>query len=190
MKIILASKSPRRKEILSLFTNDFKIIKTDVKENFTDDYNILTNIMSISSKKASSIEVDLDSIIISADTIVLLENKVLGKAGSEEEAFNYLRLLSRKTHQVITAFSIKSKTKTIVDYEITNVSFKDLSDDDINSYIKTGEWKDKAGAYAIQGKGSALVEKINGDYFNVVGLPISKINDYLKVYFTFDLLRS
>lgn len=190
MKIILASKSPRRREILSLFTNNFEIIKTEVIENFNDNYDILTNIMAISRKKASSIKTDLDSIIISADTIVLLDNKVLGKAGSAEEAFKDLSLLSGKTHQVITAFSIKSKTKTIVDYEITKVSFKDLSDDDINSYIKTGEWEDKAGAYAIQGKGSALVEKISGDYFNVVGLPISKINDYLKVYFTFDLLRS
>lgn len=190
MKIILASKSPRRKEILKLFTDEFTVIKTQVDEIFNYDYDTLTNSMSISRKKAASIDCNEDSLVISADTIVLSEDKVLGKAASSEEAFKELEQLSGKTHQVITAFTIKSKNKTVVDYEITKVTFKNLTYEDIWAYINTGEWKDKAGSYAIQGKGSTLIKNINGDYFNVVGLPISKINDYLKNYFNVDLLRS
>lgn len=190
MKIILASKSPRRKEILKLFIDDFEIIKTQVDETFNYDYDIITNSMSISRKKAASLELDPNSIVISADTIVLCNKKVLGKAMSSELAFKELKELSGKTHQVLTSFSIKSKTKTVVDYEITNVTFKNLTDEDLWSYINTGEWEDKAGSYAIQGKGSALIKSIKGDYFNVVGLPISKIKDYLKNYFNLDLLRS
>ena len=190
MKIILASKSPRRKEILRLFTDEFTVIKTEIDETFNYDYDTLTNSMSISRKKAASIECDYDSLVISADTIVFSDNKVLGKAAFPEESFKELEQLSGKTHQVITAFAIKSKDKTVVDYEITNVTFKSLTNEDIWAYINTGEWEDKAGSYAIQGKGSTLIKNINGDYFNVVGLPISKINDYLKKYFKADLLRS
>lgn len=189
MKILLASKSPRRREILKTFTDDFEVVKTDVDESFNENFDVVTNIMALSKKKAASLDLDDEEIAISADTSVIIGDKILGKAGSREEAFDQLKSLSGKTHQVITAFTLRSKTKMVVDYVSTEVVFKDFSDDEINAYLDTGEWEDKAGSYAIQGKGTALVDQIHGDFLNVVGLPISKIYDYLKLYFDLDLLR-
>lgn len=189
MKIILASKSPRRREILKIFTDDFEIVKTDVDESFNNNFDPLTNIMSLSKKKAASIELDDDSLVISADTTVFVGDKIYGKAETRQQAFEQLKSLSAKTHSVVTGFTIRSNKKTIVDYQTTKVSFKTLADKDIDAYLDTMEWKDKAGSYAIQEKAACLIDKIEGDYLNVVGFPITKIYDYLKLYFETDLLR-
>lgn len=121
-------------------------------------------------------------LVISADTIVVLDNTVLGKPKDEIEARKMITSLSGRTHQVITGISLINldNNKKIIDYVISNVKFKNLSEEDINDYIRTKESLDKAGAYGIQGYGALLVEEIQGDYFNIVGLPISRLSDLLK----------
>ena len=123
--------------------------------------------------------------VISADTIVVLDNTVLGKPKDEIEARKMITSLSGRTHQVITGISLINldNNKKIIDYVISNVKFKNLSEEDINDYIRTKESLDKAGAYGIQGYGALLVEEIQGDYFNIVGLPISRLSDLLKKIF-------
>ena len=128
-------------------------------------------------------------LVISADTIVVLDNTVLGKPKDEIEARKMITSLSGRTHQVITGISLINldNNKKIIDYVISNVKFKNLSEEDINDYIRTKESLDKAGAYGIQGYGALLVEEIQGDYFNIVGLPISKLSDLLKDHFDINL---
>ena len=126
-----------------------------------------------------------ESLVIGADTIVVFNNTILGKPKDKEDARNTIKLLSGNTHEVITGISLinLSANKKIIDYVVSKVKFKDLSEDDINDYINTGESLDKAGAYGIQGYGSLLIEEIQGDYFNIVGLPISKLSDLVKTHF-------
>lgn len=190
--IILASNSPRRKEILNKFIKDLRIISSNQDENFDINYDIITNQMSISKKKGEEISTKYkDSIIISADTIVYMNGEIFHKPKTREEAKRCLTLLSNEWHSVITSYCISSYnlSRIVCDYEITRVKFKDLSKSIIDSYIDTGECFDKAGAYGIQDKGSVLVDRIEGDYFTVMGLPISKIYDNLSKYFNINILR-
>lgn len=180
--VILASKSPRRKEIFEQFDLDIKIIVKDVDE-ISDKLNIFDQLIDIAEKKAYEVANDYnDDYVVSADTAVILDNKVLGKPKSKEEAFKVLKTLSGRTHQVVTAYCLinVSKDIKITNYDLTEVRFKNLSDSEINWYIQTGEPFDKAGSYGIQGKGSILVENIKGDFFNVMGFPISKFYEDLK----------
>ena len=129
------------------------------------------------------------SLVIGADTIVVLDDMILGKPKDKDEAYCMLKKLSNKVHQVITGISLINLegNKKIIDYVVSNVKFKDLSEEDIKDYIQTDESLDKAGAYGIQGYGALLVEEIKGDYFNIVGLPISRISDLLKQHFSINL---
>ena len=130
-----------------------------------------------------------DALVIGADTVVVIDDKILGKPKDETEAYNMIKLLSGKTHYVITGFALinLSLNKKIVDCQISQVTFKELSEATIKDYIQTKESLDKAGAYGIQGYGGLLVKNIQGDYFNIVGLPISKISDCLKDHFDINL---
>lgn len=191
-KIILASKSPRRREILQKFTQDFEIKQVYSDESFDEKFDLITNIMSVSRNKGKKLSEDFpNKVIISADTIVVYNNEILHKPKNEKEARNYLKLLSNKTHKVITAFSIISLEDeiSVSDYVTTEVKFHYLTNEIIDEYIKTLEWKDKAGGYGIQGYGSILIDYIYGDFYCVVGLPISKLSLYLKNYFEINLLR-
>ena len=190
-KLILASASPRRKEILDIFTSDYEVKISHVSEKMDKDIDIYTNLMTIAKRKGESVLNSYpDSIVLSADTIVTYQDNILEKPTDEKDAREYLNILSDSTHSVITAFCIQTdKHISVVDYEETYIQFKKLDDQIIENYIKTGEWKDKAGGYGIQGYGSVLVDNINGDYFNVVGLPISRIYKYLLDYFDFDLME-
>ena len=183
--IILASASPRRAQILSQIGFNFKVIPSTVEEVFSN-HDPREVAKELAARKAEEIaESNQDSIVIGADTVVFLENRILGKPSSGLEAQEMLRLLSGKTHVVYTAFAIlqKCKNKRIVDLETTEVTFRNLSDDEIISYVQTGSPLDKAGAYGIQDQSAVFVEKIKGDFYNVVGLPISKIYSYLKEKF-------
>lgn len=190
-KVILASNSPRRKEILENIGIKFSIIGSEVEEIVRDNESPESVVMGLSFEKAIDVakKVDDGDIIIAADTIVYSE-KILGKPLNKDDAFNMLRSLSGKSHYVYTGFSIiKAGTNTkVIDYVKTEVVFKELDDDIINKYIETGEPMDKAGAYAIQGYGSILIKSISGDYFNVVGLPISRLSEILKGHFDFAIL--
>lgn len=186
MNIILASASPRRKEILENINVKFDIVKSDIDEVILEDELPPQVVMRLAFEKSMDVaKSNQESLVIGADTIVVFNNKVLGKPKDKEDARNTIRLLSGNTHEVITGISLinLSANKKIIDYVVSRVKFKDLSEDDINDYINTGESLDKAGAYGIQGYGSLLIEEIQGDYFNIVGLPISKLSDLVKKNF-------
>lgn len=190
-EFILASKSPRRIEILGRYNLEIKTIESGIIEDQTYYKNPEQLAMAMAFEKAMNIAKDYpSSIVLAADTIVALGNKALGKPKDLNEAEKMLKDLSGKEHRVITAYSIiclEEKIK-IVEYKKTKVWFKTLGDETINKYLRTNEYIDKAGAYAIQGFGTVLIEKIEGDYENVVGLPISSISDLLKDVFNIELL--
>lgn len=177
-KIILASNSPRRREILSKFI-DFTVISKEIDEIKDDCFSPWTTVMALAYEKGIEVAKDnVDEVVLSADTLVELDGKLLGKPKNREDAKIMIKSLSGKVHNVYTGYAIFKLSKKIkyVSYEKSSVKFYDLSSDEIEKYLDTLEYKDKAGAYGIQGKGSLLVEKIEGDYFNIVGFPIGKIN--------------
>ena len=179
--IILASKSPRRKELLSFITTDFTVKSADVDETLPQGITPDKAVEYLSKIKAEPLKNEND-IVIGADTVVALDGKILGKPRDEADAFATLRMLSGKEHSVFTGVSV-IKGKKIETFSVqTKVKMFELTDKEIEEYIATAEPFDKAGSYGIQGKGSLLVEKIDGDYFNVVGLPISRLNRVLKLF--------
>ena len=190
MNIILASASPRRKEILENASVKFEVMASSIEELTLDGESPCQMVMRLAFEKGMDIASRQKSdLIISADTIVVIDNTVLGKPKNEIEARKMITSLSGRTHQVITGISLINldNNKKIIDYVISNVKFKNLSEEDINDYIRTKESLDKAGAYGIQGYGALLVDEIQGDYFNIVGLPISRLSDLLKKHFNINL---
>ncbi len=183
-KIVLASASPRRKELFKLMGLKYIQVSADVDESvFPQDHsNPRKFVLTQSSKKCKEIvsRMDHDCIVIAADTIVYHDKKILGKPYDEEEAEKFLRHLSGKTHQVYTGVTIFYKQNYISDVEKTYVTFKELSEKEIKEYIMTQEPIDKAGAYGIQGFGCQFVSKINGCYFNVMGFPINLFYNMLQ----------
>ena len=190
MEIILASASPRRKEILQNTKLKFEIQKSDIEEVILENESPESMVVRLACEKAYDVaQKNKDKLVIGADTIVALDNEVLGKPKDKEEAYQMIKKLSNKTHKVITGISLINISHGMVvnDYVVSLVTFKDLSEDSIKDYINTNESLDKAGAYGIQGYGALLVDNIQGDYFNIVGLPISKLRDLLKDHFDINL---
>lgn len=190
MKVILASASPRRKEILQNTKLNFDIQKSDIEEVILENESPEDMVVRLAYEKAYDVaQKNKDKLVIGADTIVALDNEVLGKPKDKEEAYQMIKKLSNKTHKVITGISLINISHGMVvnDYVVSLVTFKDLSEDSIKDYINTNESLDKAGAYGIQGYGALLVDNIQGDYFNIVGLPISKLSDLLKDHFDINL---
>lgn len=192
---ILASGSPRRKELLELMGLEFKVIVSQADEDsVSKDLKPALYVQELALLKASATAKEVlrnkNAVIISADTIVTLDGQILGKPKDEDDAFNMLSKLSGCEHEVYTGYCVMriSDGKAVCGKVRTKVKFKDLSDDKICGYINSGEPMDKAGAYGIQGLGSLLIEKIDGDYFNVVGLPISALADTLEDEFDIKLL--
>lgn len=190
-QIVLASTSPRRKEILKSLGVDFQVIGSGIEEKVNRQLSppeIAKQLAYLKAKDVSN-KISGDYVVIGADTIVEY-NKTLGKPKSAEEAYNMLKSLSGNVHRVITGFAVIdcSTGQEFIDYECTNVYFKNLTDKEIQNYIATGEPMDKAGAYGIQGKAALFVSKIEGDYFNVVGLPIFKLGVVLQNNFNISLL--
>ena len=190
MEIILASASPRRKEILQNTKLKFDIEKSDIEEVVLENESPEDMVVRLAYEKAFDVaKRNTDRLVIGADTIVALDDEVLGKPKDKEEAYQMIKRLSNKTHKVITGISLINlkENKIIKDYVVSLVTFKDLSEDSIKDYINTNESLDKAGAYGIQGYGALLVKNIQGDYFNIVGLPISRLSDLLKNHFDINL---
>lgn len=182
-KIILASASPRRRELLSLITTDFEVITADVDETVDENETPENTVMMLSKKKAMAVSLlHKGRKVIGADTIVVCDGKILGKPVFRQNAEEMLKMLSGRTHQVLTGVTITDGEKTETFFVASDVTFFRLTDEEISAYAESGESDDKAGAYGIQGKGSLLVEKINGDYFNIVGLPVSALNKKLKAF--------
>jgi len=179
--IVLASGSPRRKELLSQVGIDFKVITSDADENSTKEQPG-EYVLELSKIKAETVLNSLseDAVVIGADTIVYFDGKVLGKPKDEEDAFAMIKAISGNSHQVYTGVCICTKDGCVGFYEKTDVFVYEMSDEEIWSYIKTGEPMDKAGAYGIQGRFAAYVKGIEGDYNNVVGLPVARLVHELK----------
>jgi septum formation protein len=184
LPIYLASKSPRRKKLLEQINLDFTVYTVDIDESQKLGEDPLDMVMRLSVEKLEAArDILKKGIIITADTTVVLDGLLLEKPADEEDAFRILKTLSGQTHIVYTGFSLYNSEKdiTITDYEKTFVTFIELSDNDIRDYIKTGSPMDKAGAYGIQDDfGAVFVKEISGCYYNVVGLPLSKIYSLLK----------
>jgi septum formation protein len=179
--LILASSSPRRKELLETLQLTFAISSSEVDESFDPALAPKEVVMELADRKAQTVfKENQNAYVIGSDTIVVADNQILGKPADEAEAFTMLKSLSGKQHEVFTGVSIVSPLGTTKFYERTEVWFWELTDEMIRSYVKSGEPLDKAGAYGIQQLGSMLVKKINGDYFAVVGLPVSRTIRELK----------
>ena len=175
IKFILASASPRRKEILENAGFSFEIIVSDADETITETLTPDKTVEEIAKRKALSVwEEHKDAVVFGCDTVVAVEGKILGKPTDDEEAFSMLKMLSGKVHTVSTGVCICSAEKTEVFSNTTQVEFYPLSDETIRSYIASGEGRDKAGSYGIQGFGCVLIKEIKGDYFSVMGLPVSQ----------------
>ena len=180
--MILASNSQRRQEILKDAGFNFRVITSNIEE-ISDKKIITERILDIAEKKLEQIaKNNVNEFILAADTVVELNGKVFGKPKNREEAFKFLKTLSGKVHRVITAYVFKNISKNILIKEVvvSEVKFFDLDNDTINWYLDTGEPFDKAGAYGIQGYGRILVEKINGDFYSIMGFPISNFLENLR----------
>ncbi|WP_338952861.1 nucleoside triphosphate pyrophosphatase [Fusobacterium nucleatum] len=180
--MILASNSKRRQEILKDAGFNFKVITSNIKE-ISDKKIITEKVLDIAEKKLEQIAKDnKNEFILAADTVVELNGKIFGKPKDMEEAFSFLKTLSGNTHKVITAYVFKNISKNILIKEviISEVKFLELDNEIINWYLGTAEPFDKAGAYGIQGYGRILVEKINGDYYSIMGFPISNFLENLR----------
>jgi len=191
MKLILASKSPRRIEMLENLGLCPEIMPADVDENIEEFKNLPdVAVITLAKRKAQAVSEkvsDKNCIIIAADTLVYKGNSLLGKPKDENDAFSMLKSLSGDYHSVYTGFAVCCGDKLVAKAVETKVFFKKLSDEEIYSYISSKEPMDKAGAYGIQGKGALFVSKIEGDYFNVVGLPLCELFETIKETFDFDI---
>lgn len=190
-KIILASKSPRRIEMLSKYSANIKIYSPETDETVQWGDQPQTTVMRLAFKKAQEVlsMCEEDGLIVSADTVVYLD-RIMGKPSDYREGFEMIKALSGRKHKVFTGICICStySGKKVLDYEETDVFFNDLTDDEIARYLNTGEYIDKAGGYGIQGYGELLVKRIDGCYNNVKGLPLSRLNYLLKKHFSYVLL--
>lgn len=182
MKIILASGSPRRKELLSCITENFEVSASDVEEIIPENINPLEASEYLARLKAENVaEKFPDSLVIGCDTSVILDGEIMGKPADENQCREYLQKLSGKSHIVATGccLILNGISKTFTEY--TKVYFRSLTDSEISEYITSGEPFDKAGGYGIQGKGSLFITHIEGDFFNVVGLPVCRLNTEIKL---------
>ncbi len=190
MKYILASQSPRRREILEMLGMQFEVITSDADESstITDPYRLVEE---LSLRKGAAVRdalldkgVDLrDTVIISSDTVVAIDGEILGKPHDEEEAKRMLRLYSGRSHEVVSGICLIGANTQGVSHEVTRVTFDELDEQTISNYVRVAKPYDKAGAYAIQGLASAYIKGIEGDYFNVVGLPVHRMCQlYLEIF--------
>lgn len=182
--MILASKSPRRKELLGFISKDFKIIPAVGEENIPNGTDPKDAVVMLAKQKAEEIAADhKGEVIVAADTIVVIDNKILGKPRDEAHAAEMLGTLSGRIHTVFTGVCVIFADGASESFaERTDVEFYPLTEDEISDYIATGEPMDKAGAYGIQKKGALLVKRIFGDFYNVMGLPVSRLVRVLREY--------
>ena len=182
MKIILASASPRRREILKKAGLQFSVKTADVDETLPDGITPANAVRFLCRIKNEAIKADENTVVITADTVVACEGKILGKPETKKQAREMLSLLSGREHSVYTGVCIRKGKRKKIFTDRTRVYFYELTRKEIDAYIETGEPMDKAGAYGIQGKAGVFVKKINGDYYNVVGLPLARLVRELKKF--------
>ncbi len=198
-KIVLASKSIDRQEILSRSKVPFDVLSTNVDEEgykamISDPITLVRKLSEVKALHAKDelVEKNRDAIVIGADTVVVLNDEIIGQCNDEKEAFHILERLSGTTHYLMTGITIAdtSSSRIITDHDLTKVKFLSLSDNEIMGYLKTGEWKGRAGAYSLREKASFFIESIEGSSSNVIGLPMQKVFQILKTEFDMNLLTS
>ena len=180
MNLILASASPRRKELLGLFHIPFEIRVADIDETMNPEKAPFDEVARVSGLKAAALQTASADVVVAADTIVVCEGKVLGKPRSEEDAVSMLQLLSGRDHQVMTGVTVKRGETVRTFTEVTDIHFRELSEKEIRAYVATGEPMDKAGSYGIQGGAALFCTHMVGDYYNVMGLPVCRLGQVLR----------
>ena len=180
MQLILASASPRRKELLQLFGLPFAVRVADIDETMNPGGRAYDEVARVSRLKALAVAPAADEVVIAADTIVVCEGKILGKPHSKEEAVQMLQLLSGRDHQVMTGCTVLFGDRCETFTEVTDLHFRELSRKEIDRYVATGEPMDKAGAYGIQGGAALFCQRMVGDYYNVMGLPVCRLQQTLR----------
>ena len=180
MQLILASQSPRRKELMGLFRIPFSVRVADIDETMDETLSPYDEVARVSRLKAEATPHERADVVVAADTIVVCNGAVLGKPKDKDDAFRMLKMLSGKDHQVMTGLTVLRGDAAVVCTEVTDIHFRELTDREILAYIRTGEPMDKAGAYGIQGGAALFVEKMCGDYYNVMGLPVCLLGQILK----------
>ena len=180
MKLILASQSPRRRELLGLLGIPFEIRVPNADETMDPTGEPAQQVALVSRRKAEATPREEDAVVVAADTIVVCDGTILGKPKDPEDAVRMLRLLSGRTHQVMTGLTVLYQDKVCSHTEVTQVTFRELSDSEILGYVRSGEPMDKAGAYGIQGGAALFAQGICGDYYNVVGLPVCRLVQVLQ----------
>ena len=180
MEVILASQSPRRKELMGLFHIPFTVRVSDADETMPPELSPAEAVALVSRRKAEAVPRQADDLVIAADTIVVLGEEILGKPKDPADARRMLRLLSGRDHQVMTGMTLLRGQQALVCTEITDIHFRPLSDREIDAYVRTGEPMDKAGSYGIQGGAALFAERLAGDYYNVMGLPVCRLGQLLR----------
>ena len=180
MQLILASASPRRKELLGLFHVPFTIRVADIDETMDPNLAPAEEVGRVSRMKALAVPREPEDVVIAADTIVVCSHRVLGKPHSPEEAVETLRLLSGRDHQVMTGVTVVRGDSAETFTEVTDLHFRELTEKEIHAYVATGEPMDKAGSYGIQGGAALFCSHMVGDYYNVMGLPVCRLGETLR----------
>ena len=180
MNLILASQSPRRRELLGLTGLDFIVRVADIDETMDETKPPVEEVARVSRLKALAVHREPEDVVIAADTIVVCQGKVLGKPHDTDDAKAMLNLLSGRDHQVMTGVTVLRGGETVTFTEVTDLHFRELSEKEVCRYVATGEPMDKAGSYGIQGGAALFCTGMNGDYYNVMGLPVCALGEVLK----------
>jgi septum formation protein len=176
--LVLASRSPQRRLLLEQLGIPFRIVVSDHDEGVSDGnpaHTVQQNARGKAEEVLAREILQPGELVLGVDTVVVLDGEILGKAREAEEAARYVRKLAARTHEVYSGLYLTSRKVALATHTVTKVTFRTLTDADLAAYIASGEWRDRAGAYAIQGIGSGLVRRVDGDYFNVVGLPVAEL---------------
>ena len=188
MKLVLASKSPRRRELLSMLNCNFEVRASEADESFDKGTPLINVPKILAERKANATPLYEDEVIIGCDTVVIYKDELMGKPKTDEEAKSMLTALSGTTHMVVSGIAVRTNGKIASTSVITYVKFRELEKSEIDAYVDTAHPTDKAGAYGIQEMAGAFVEKIDGDFYNVVGLPLCRLCQILKESFDISLI--
>ena len=183
MKLVLGSKSPRRREILSMVTTDFEVRVSDCEESYGSDIPLGLGPKILAERKALALPMAEDEMVIGCDTVVIYDGELMGKPIDKADAVRMLTKLSGTTHLVVSGICVRTSNKTYSEAVTTYVTFRELTETEIVGYVEKYNPVDKAGAYGIQEAAGAFVEKIDGDFYNVVGLPLCRLCEILKKEF-------
>ena len=180
--LVLASRSPQRKLLLEQLGIPFRVVISEHDEGVSDGspaHTVQQNARGKAEEVLAREALRPGEVVLGVDTVVVSEGEILGKARDADEAASYVRRLAGRRHEVYSGLYLTSRKLALAAHAVTGVTFRSLTDAELDAYIRSGEWRDRAGAYAIQGVGSALVRRIDGDYFNVVGLPVAELQRLL-----------